>query len=1055
MKKRILFFFLCTGILFLFFSCQKKQQSDTYQSVFDNFKNPPNEFKSVPFWVWNDAITREQIETQLMDFQQKGMGGVFIHPRPGLITPYLSEEWLSLCRFAVEEGRSRGMKVWLYDENSYPSGFAGGHVPAEMPDAVLSGLQMKKMGRLSESFEVQPAVVLMKNSNKFEDITSNIQEYAGKTGDFYVFEILRQSPSSWYGGFTYVDLLRREVTEKFLDITLNAYKRTLGEEFGQTVPGVFQDEAHISPPGGRDVINYTPALFESFQTKWGYDLRTHLPSLYEEEGEWKKVRHNFYALLLELFIDNWAVPYYEYGTDHNLIFTGHYWEHEWPRPRINPDNMALYAYAHMPGIDMLMNEWSLDPHAQFGNARAVKELRSAANQLGRKRTLSETYGAGGWEMTFFDQKRIGDWEYALGVNFLNQHLSYVSIKGARKRDHPLSFSYHEPWWHAYPVLADYFARLSVAMSYGVQKNRILVIEPTTTAWMYYSPAASSDRLESLGKEFQNFVHDLEAEQIEYDLGSEEILLKHGSVDNNKLAVGACSYDLVVLSPGLDNLNSDTIMLLEKFLAENGKIICWKKAPEYIDGMQSDRVTELASQYGSNWVQVDSEDGWNKIRDFCPQGIVFHADVENQGRLFHHRRRLQDAELVFLVNSSDREEYKGFFTAEGNSCEHWDPFSGRVTPYPFEKIDGQLKIDFMLPPGGSLLLCLRPGAAENIISNEQEKRIEISASSELTVQAISPNILTLDYCDLSLSGRWIKDLYFYEAQEKIFQHHGLDRNPWDHAVQYKSNILDMDKFPSDSGFEVIYRFNVSEGVDLESLQVVIERPELYRVSINGIEIHSQPEIWWLDRDFGVFEIGEHVRTGQNSVRLKAEPFTIHTELEPIYLLGNFSLKSQDKGFFLIPSETLSLGSWKDQGRPFYSGGVSYNKKYNISLSDEKSLRWFIHLGEWSGSVAEVLVNGRQAGFIAFQPYELDISNFVQDGENEVEVIVYGTLKNTLGPFHNDPPLGRAWPNSFREGAKSGYPPGSEYSVVAYGLFEEFSIYSSSQTMLVTHHRLPSK
>jgi hypothetical protein len=61
-----------------------------------------------------------------------------------------------------------------------------------------------------------------------------------------------------------------------------------------------------------------------------------------------------------------------------------------------------------------------------------------------------------------------------------------------------------------------------------------------------------------------------------------------------------------------------------------------------------------------------------------------------------------------------------------------------------------------------------------------------------------------------------------------------------------------------------------------------------------------------------------------------------------------------------------------------------------------------------------------------------------GPNEVSVVVCGTLKNTLGPFHGDPPLGRAWPGSFQRGAKGGYPPGSEYSVVEYGLFEDFKL-----------------
>jgi len=55
--------------------------------------------------------------------------------------------------------------------------------------------------------------------------------------------------------------------------------------------------------------------------------------------------------------------------------------------------MAMYAWHQMPGIDMLFNQFNeTSPRAQFGNIRAVKELRSAANQVGYKRTLCETYG---------------------------------------------------------------------------------------------------------------------------------------------------------------------------------------------------------------------------------------------------------------------------------------------------------------------------------------------------------------------------------------------------------------------------------------------------------------------------------------------------------------------------------------------------------------------------------------------------------------------------------------------------------------------------------------
>ena len=76
--------------------------------------------------------------------------------------------------------------------------------------------------------------------------------------------------------------------------------------------------------------------------------------------------------------------------------------------------------------------------AQFGNTRAVIELASVANQLGRKRTLCEAYGGAGWETRLEDMKRIGDWLYVLGVNTMNEHLSRISMRGARKADYPPS-----------------------------------------------------------------------------------------------------------------------------------------------------------------------------------------------------------------------------------------------------------------------------------------------------------------------------------------------------------------------------------------------------------------------------------------------------------------------------------------------------------------------------------------------------------------------------------------------------------------------------------------
>ena len=1013
--------------------------TDVYADVLAAFQNPPAEYRSAPLWVWNERVTEAAIDEQLADFKAKGIGGVFVHPRPGLITPYLSEEWLRLFLRAVETGKALGMKVWIYDENSYPSGFAGGHVPALIPDAVRTGLRMKRYSILPGEFPVPPLIVLRAAGPGFEDVTERVGRQDLGPGDYRVFDLNPQKPSPWYGGFTYVDLMRRNVTDTFLDVTLNAYKRAFGQEFGAVVPGSFQDEAEIAPAGGEDVVNYTPALFDRFEQRWGYDLRLHLPALFEERGDWKRVRYNFYQTLLDLVVENWAIPYYEYCTTNNLALTGHYWEHEWPIPRVVPDSLALAAYAHIPGIDILMNDYQTDPHAQFGNVRSVREVRSAANQLGRPRVLSETYGASGWDLTFFDQKRIGDWEYALGVNLLTQHLSYMTIVGARKRDHPLSFSYHEPWWPHYGLMADYFGRLSVVMTKGRQFNRVLVLEPTTTAWMYYSPQGPSARLDEIGKGFQDFLGGLEAGQVEYDLASELTLKNHGEVGGETLKVGEGRYELIVLPAGLENLGADTADLLDSYLKRGGRVLCLGDPPGLIDGTPSDRTAKLAARYARQWIVAAPGDAAESIGKSSRREIRFSPDPGGSKLLFHQRRHLKDACFVFLANTDSGENAAGSFLMRGESVEAWNPFTGRVSARPAERYGDDLKIDYDLPPAGSLLLCVldRPAPPPAPAETRMEWKA-IPAEGPIRVEALAPNVLTLDYCDLVMSGTTARDLYFYEAQLRTFRQHGLDRNPWDSAVQYKTNIMDKDRFPPDSGFEATFKFRAGRGVDLGSIEAVVERPRLFRVSVNGRTVEPDKDRWWLDKAFGVFAVGRHLAEGENRLTVRARPFTIETELEPVYLLGRFRAVADKIGFRLEPAAPLVLGAWADMGRPFYSDRIGYTKAFRIPVSAANGTSYKVKLGRWQGALAEIAVDGKQAGTIAFPPYELDLANGLTPGVHEVRVVVYGTLKNLLGPHHNSPPRGMAWPGNFQKSPPGGRPPGSEYDLRPYGLIEDFEM-----------------
>ena len=1190
------------------------------------FVDPPREYSTAPLWVWNDRLTEDEIRGTLRELASQKVRQVFVHPRPGLMTPYLGPEWFRLWKVALDEAEKLDLNVWIYDENSYPSGFAGGWVPELMPESRGLGLSLR-VEKAPPKWSTDHVAVFRLEGNRAEDVTAKLK--AGTMlaeGDYLVAAVQRAGNSPWHGNRCYVNLLTVGVTEKFLDVTLGAYEREIGSAFGKRVPGVFTDEPNIRPAGG---LPWCPDLPQQFQKRWDYCLVESLQSLSHEVGDWRRVRHNYYSTLNTLFIERWAKPFYDRCDKLGLEFTGHYWDHEWPHCVGVPDNMAMAAWQHRPGIDTLMNQYAENTHAQFGNVRFCREISSVANQLGRKRTLVEVYGAGGWDLRFEDMKRIGDWLQVLGINTLDEHLSYITLRGARKRDHPQSFSYHEPWWDSYHVVAGYLTRLSCALSQGEQINRTLVLEPTTTAWMYQGNDA---KLNELGDAFFKLLMALESGQIEYDLGCENVLARQGAIEGKELRVGQRRYTVLVLPPLTENLDGPTAKLVEDLLKAGGTVVCLGDPPLRVDGAFSTRLKNLESQPG--WVKLTgtTEEAVADLASRLPSaGLAIEREAEDHGILFHHRREIADGEILFLVNTSLDSPSAGRIRSDLKGVEQWNPYTGQAEPYPFEKADQGVRADFRLPPSGSLLLFLNRQPAEPPKPSGRDAGAGIVLAGPMEVQRLEPNVLTLDYVDAAAGGETRSNLYFYAANQFVWQKNGTDRNPWDSAVQFKDELITRTFAPT-SGFTASYRFTV-EGPVPTNLTLVIERPDLYTITFNGQPVTAAAGQWWLDHAFGRIPIAAGARTGENLVTIQAQPFTIYHELEPAYVLGDFTLKAAAKGWVIAPDQPLRLLSheprtthsirpdgtmwlsggvgygkdaqgrtiedrapfvvfdlgqtadvtairvwnynesdvrdltgrgaarlhitaatgakpgqfdqdlgtfelkrapgrpadadvlavngrflrfvrleilanhsgvsypvagepvdngfvglgevqffralrfsgidaklgtvriqsassglaihnrgpehlvdgsglssttrsgWNEQGHPFYAHGAAYRRQFP---AEKLEGRYFVSLPSWYGSVAKVNVNGKLAGTLVSPPWECEVTRQLSPGNNTIEVVVIGTLKNTLGPHHGNPPLGSAWPGMFQNGPKDGPPPGAEYSTVGYGLFEPFEL-----------------
>jgi hypothetical protein len=355
---------------------------------------------------------------------------------------------------------------------------------------------------------------------------------------------------------------------------------------------------------------------------------------------------------------------------------------------------------------------------------------------------------------------------------------------------------------------------------------------------------------------------------------------------------------------------------------------------------------------------------------------------------------------------------------------------------FDALVDAVALDFTIPPAGSLLLFIPVVYNERHITPVRPRDLNpLTSLAPMKISRDRENVVSIEFCDLTLGGETTNDMHSFDAADKVYKFYGFKNgNPWNTSVQFKTRTTDRDTFGINTGFTATYHFTTKNNIDFSTFQAVIERPDLWSVSVNGKEVKPEEGKWWLDREFGVFNIGDMVKGGDNTVTLKTSPMKIHAEIEPIYITGDFSALFSEKGFAIgAPVKELTQGSWKEQGMPFYSLGVTYSKEFNIENAESHFL---VNLNNWNGTIAEVTVNGSPAGVIAFPPYECDVTDLIRQGINKIDVKVIGSNKNLLGPHFNNPKPGLVSPGHFRN-VKS-YPAGRDYQLIDYGLMEDFKL-----------------
>ena len=89
--------------------------------------------------------------------------------------------------------------------------------------------------------------------------------------------------------------------------------------------------------------------------------------------------------------------------------------------------------------------------------------------------------------------------------------------------------------------------------------------------------------------------------------------------------------------------------------------------------------------------------------------------------------------------------------------------------------------------------------------------------------------------------------------------------------------------------------------------------------------------------------------------------------------------------------MSTGDWSEKGAlHHYSGGMYYRTTYDLP-ENSTNKRFMLDLGEVVAT-CEVKINGKPAGILISPPYQADITPYLKEGKNDIEVLVYSTLSN---------------------------------------------------------------
>ena len=629
--------------------------------------------------------------------------------------------------------------------------------------------------------------------------------------------------------------------------------------------------------------------------------------------------------------------------------------------------MDFYEYEHIPGIDWLGRT--------ITSELMPKQLGSAAEQLGKKHTMTETFACCGWDVTPAELKRIAEWQYVNGVNLMCTHLSPYSIRGQRKRDYPLHYSEHNSWHEKFRHFNDYFSYLGYILAESENRVNTLIIHPVKSAYLTYDRRNDWASVRDVDDSFRELIEDFGAKNIPHHYGDENLMARHAKVENGIMKVGKCAYKFVIM-PWIKTIDKTTYALLKEFTAQGGKLVMEHGKPGYLEG------------------EPYAFDDLNPTATMADVLGDLEYRIESESNMIRSAYRTGDFGTFLYVVNLDEKATDVKIRLKSKYPVAYDLETLEVKPLAVK--DGV--IDLHLDFAGSAVIF---ESDEPYAPAQRYMGSAIDISGEWSVVDSTDNSLTIDKARLSLDGKTYTDNVYVMA---LFNDLINKRHIGKIYLKYEFNIKE-----------------IPERIYLES-----EQMSIISCSVNGktVEFTGKGS---LDRSFitadlngllkeGVNEIvyeidfyqREHVYFVLSDVTPEKESLknclSYDTELESIYIRGDFgvyddglvnvddTVSLSEGGYYIAkPKKSLMPENFTEQGLLFFAGRLELEKE--IVIDKNASV---LEVGG-RHAVVDVFVDGKHVQMLMFGK-KADLSAFADGKKHLIKLIVYSGNRNIYGPHH---------------------------------------------------------